>query len=274
MAQRKTGAKDTPAKIAGAQSVRRAVTILRLLAVGQEHGVRFTDIVEESGLNRPTVHRILRVLAEEGAVEQDAESRRYMIGQEVSLLGLARSARFPIRSIADPYLQHICEQAGDTVFLTIRNGFDSICVDRKTGGYPIKVLSIEVGARRPLGVGVGGVALLAFLAEDEAAAIVKANEQRLARHKLAPAKLIERVRQTRTRGYAYTEIGVVPGTRAIAVPVLDQAREPVAAISIAATTERLPAARVAILVDLMKEQAGLISRRLVEINRARARARK
>ena len=273
MAARKKAGRPAPAQIAGAQSIRRAVGILRLLAVGQERGVRLTDIAEESGLNRTTVHRILRVLAEEGAVEQDAESRRYMIGQEVSLLGLARSARFPIRAIADPYLQHICEHAGDTVFLTIRNGFDSICVDRKTGSYPIKVLSIEVGARRPLGVGVGGLALLAFLAEDEAAAIIKANEQRLTRHKLAPAKLIERVRQTRSKGYAYTEVGVVPGTRAIAVPVLDASREPVAAISIAATTERLPAARVATLVDLMREQAGLISRRLAEIERARARTR-
>ena len=259
-------------KVAGAQSIRRAVSILRLLAVGQEQGVRLTDIVEESGLNRPTVHRILRVLTEEGAVEQDAESRRYMIGQEVSLLGLARSARFPIRAIADPYLQHICEQAGDTVFLTIRNGVDSICVDRKTGSYPVKVLSIEVGARRPLGVGVGGLALLACLPEKEAAAIIKANEQRLARHKLSPARLIERVRQTRAKGYAYAEVGVVPGTRAIAVPVLDAAREPVAAISIAATTERLPAARIASLVTLMQEQAGSISRRLVAIERARSRA--
>jgi DNA-binding IclR family transcriptional regulator len=274
MAARRNAGKPAPAGIAGAQSIRRAVSILRLLAVGQEHGVRLTDIVEESGLNRPTVHRILRVLTEEGAVEQDAESRRYMIGQEVSLLGLARSARFPIRAVADPYLQYICEHAGDTVFLTIRNGFDSICVDRKTGNYPVKVLSIEVGARRPLGMGVGGLVLLAFLAEDEATAIIKANEQRLARHKLAPARLIERVRQTRSRGYAYSDVGVVPGTRAIAVPVLDAAGEPVAAISIAATTERLPAARVAMLVGLMKEQAGLISRRLVEISRAQARAKR
>lgn len=274
MATRKKGGRQPRAKVAGAQSIRRAVSILRLLAVGQEHGVRLIDIVEESGLNRATVHRILRVLTEEGAVEQDAESRRYMIGQEVSLLGLARSARFPIRAIADPYLQYVCEHAGDTVFLTIRNGFDSICVDRKTGSYPVKVLSIEVGARRPLGVGVGGLVLLAFLDEDETAAIIKANEQRLARHKLAPARLIERVRQTRSRGYAYTEVGVVPGTRAIAVPVLDHAREPVAAISIAATTERLSAARLPILVNLLKEQAGLISRRLTEISRARARTRK
>ena len=271
--RRKTG-NQAAAKVAGAQSIRRAVTILRLLAVGQEHGVRLTDIVEESGLNRPTVHRILRVLVEEGAVEQDVESRRYMIGEEVSLLGLARSARFPIRAIADPYLQHVCEHAGDTVFLTIRNGYDSICVDRKTGSYPVKVLSIEVGARRPLGVGVGGLALLAFLPEEEAAAIIKANEQRLARHKLSPAKLNERVRQTRSRGYAYTDVGVVPGTRAIAVPVLDHRREPVAAISIAATAERLSAARLTTLVNLMKEQAGLISRRQVEIDRARSGTRR
>jgi DNA-binding IclR family transcriptional regulator len=269
---RRRAVKQAVAKVAGAQSIRRAVTILRLLAVGQEQGVRLTDIVEESGLNRPTVHRILRVLTEEGAVEQDADSRRYMIGQEVSLLGLARSARFPIRAIADPYLQHVCEHAGDTVFLTIRNGFDSICVDRKTGSYPVKVLSIEVGARRPLGIGVGGLALLAFLPEDEAAAIIKANEQRLARHKLTPVRLNERVRQTRSRGYAYTDVGVVPGTRAIAVPILDHTRDPVAAISIAATTARLPAARLAILVEMMKEQAELIARRLVEISRARAKA--
>jgi len=36
----------------------------------------------------------------------------------------------------------------------------------------------------------------------------------------------------------------------------------------------MPAARVAMLVGLMKEQAGLISRRLAEINRARARAKR
>ncbi len=261
------------AKVAGAQSIRRAVRILRILATGQEQGVRLTDIVNESRLNRSTTHRILRVLAEEGAVEQDPETLRYMIGQEVSLLGLARVGRFPIKAIADPYLRHLCEQAGDTVFLTIRSGFDSICVDRKTGTYPVKVLSIEVGARRPLGVGVGGLALLAALADDESGAIIKANEQRLALHKLSAGRLIERVRTTRAKGYAYTDVGVVAGTRAVAVPVLDPSGEPVAAISIAAITERMPAARLASLVSMMKEQAGLVSRRLAEIRRARPKTR-
>ena len=189
-------------RVGGAQSIRRAMAVLRILAVGQEHGVRLTDIVEETGLNRPTVHRILRVLLEEGAVEQDPQTRKYLIGQEVSLLALARTARTPVRAVAEPYLHHIAEKAGDTVFLTIRSGFDSICVDRRTGNYPVKVLSIEIGARRPLGLGVGGLVLLAFLPRAESAAITKANAQRLAHHGLTTTKLTERVRATRAKGYA------------------------------------------------------------------------
>lgn len=262
----------TPGSAGGAQSIRRAVHMLRILAAGQEHGVRLTDIANEARLNRATVHRILRVLAEEGAVEQDGETRRYMIGEEVSLLGLARTARFPIKAVAEPYLRHISEQAGDTVFLTIRSGFDSICVDRKIGSYPVKVLSIDVGARRPLGVGVGGLVLLSFLPEGEAAGIIEANRQRLAQHQLSVGKLVERMRSTRVRGYAYTDAGVVRGTKAVAVPVFDAAGNPVAAVSIAAISDRLAAGRVAGVVKLLTEQAAIISRRMTEISRARHRA--
>lgn len=139
---------DREGATAGAQSVRRALAVLRVLATGQERGVRLTDVVTHTGLNRPTVHRILRVLVEEGAVEQDPATRRYLIGGEVSLLGLARSTRFPIRAIAEPHLRHLSEILGDTAFLTIRNGADSVCIDRRPGSFPVKVLSIEIGARR------------------------------------------------------------------------------------------------------------------------------
>lgn len=258
-----------PAATTGAQSIRRALAVLRILAVGQERGARLTDIAELSGLSRPTAHRILRVLAEEGAVEQDAATRRYLVGQEVSLLGLARSARAPVRAAAEPYLRHVAEVCGETVYLTIRSGLDSICVDRKNGSYPLKVLSIEVGARRPLGVGVGGLVLLAYLPESEAAAITRSNEPRIARHGLSAAKLGDRLRTVRAKGYAYAETGVVRGTKALSVPVFDPAGKPIAAISVAALAERLPMSRVAGLAMLMAEQAGQISRRLAALARPR-----
>ncbi len=131
----------------GVQSIRRALAILRILAAGQEHGVRLVDVVTSTGLSQPTAHRILRVLIAEGAAEQNPETRRYVIGNEVSLLGLARVARFPLRAAAEPYLQYLSETLGDTIFLTIANGDDSVCIGRWPGSYPVKVLSIDVGAR-------------------------------------------------------------------------------------------------------------------------------
>ncbi|MGN5478595.1 IclR family transcriptional regulator [Cupriavidus basilensis] len=196
----------------GVQSIRRALAILRILAAGQEHGVRLVDVVTSTGLSQPTAHRILRVLIAEGAAEQDPETRRYVIGNEVSLLGLARVARFPLRAAAEPYLQYLSETLGDTIFLTIANGDDSVCIGRWPGSYPVKVLSIDVGARRPLGVGVSGLVLLSSRTDDEIRSIVQRNAKRLAALKVDPEELIARTHTVREQGYGYTAKGVVQGS--------------------------------------------------------------
>lgn len=258
-------ADEGAAATAGAQSVRRALAVLRVLATGQEHGVRLTDVVSHTGLNRPTVHRILRVLVEEGAVEQDPATRRYLIGGEVSLLGLARSARFPLRTIAELHLRHLSETVGDTAFLTIRNGTDSVCIDRRPGSFPVKVLSIEIGARRPLGVGVSGLVLLAGLPADEAGEVVRRNARRLQALRIDPDELLARAARTRLQGYAYAPVGVVPGSRAVAVPIRLPHGRTVAGLAIATITERLPDDRVATLVGLMNERAAAIGARAADL---------
>ncbi|WP_077002649.1 IclR family transcriptional regulator [Variovorax sp. KK3] len=258
---------DSEAATAGAQSVRRALAVLRVLATGQERGVRLTDVVSHTGLNRPTVHRILRVLVEEGAVEQDPATRRYLVGGEVSLLGLARSTRFPIRAIAEPHLRHLSEILGDTAFLTIRNGADSVCIDRRPGSFPVKVLSIEIGARRPLGVGVSGLVLLAAMPVDEMEDVVRRNARKLRAQNIDPADLLQRALQTREQGYAYAPVGVVQGSRAVAVPVCVADGRTVAGLAIATITERLPDDRVPVVVAHMRERAAMIGAQAAELAR-------
>ena len=260
---------DDVVATAGAQSVRRALAVLRVVATGQERGVRLTDVVSHTGLNRPTVHRLLRVLGEEGAVEQDPATRRYLIGGDVSLLGLARSARFPTRAIAEPHLRYLAESLGDTTYITIRHGADSVCIDRRPGSFPVKVLSVEIGARRPLGVGVRGLVLLASLPEAEAAEIVRRNTRRLHALHADPAELLERAARARALGYAYAPVGVVPGSRAIAVPVRLADGRTVAGLAMATITERLPDERVPGVVKQMQERAVLIGAQAAEIARRR-----
>lgn len=251
----------------GSQTVSRAMKVLRLVACGQELGMRLTDIVDMSGLNRPSVHRILKTLQAEGAIEQDSMSRRYRIGPEIVLLGIARTRRFPLMSVAGTHLSQLARNVGDTAFLSIRHGLDSICIGRETGHHPIQVLSIEVGARRPLGIGVSGVALMSCLPDDEARSIVGANDKRLVFHGITPQVLLERVDTARAMGYAYAGIGVMPHTRAVSIPVLDDAGAPLAALTITAMIDRLTPERLPEVVRMMREQAQSIGHQYSEMQR-------
>jgi DNA-binding IclR family transcriptional regulator len=246
----------------GAQTVRRALALLRLVATAQDQGLRLADLATLSGLSRPTVHRLLKTLVDESAIEQDAPTRRYRIGTELLMLGLARPAGLPIRAVAAPCLLQLAQQVGDTVFLSVRQGADSVCVARTMGHHPIQVLSIDVGARRPLGASVSGVALLAGLPEAEAETLMRANARRLQRAGLSLADLRRRVAQARQQGHTGAVDGVVPGTRAIAVPVTNASGEVQAAISIAALAQRLDAQRWRATCMAMSTQADEIAKRM------------
>jgi DNA-binding IclR family transcriptional regulator len=254
----------------GAQSLRRALAVLRLVAETQERGIRLVDLVAAAGLNRPTVHRMLQVLREEGVIEQDAETRRYRVGAELALLGMARGNRFPIRGIAEPFLYELAAKIGDTVFLTIRQGGDSIAIDRVTGDYPIQVLATETGVRRPLGAGVAGMAILASLPPAEAMALASANARRLARLVMTVSGLQARVVEARALGYAWAPIGLVPNTAAVAVPVLGEHGDPLAAVTVAAMASRLSEHRLAAVVTALRDTARRIARRRSELEGRRS----
>lgn len=248
--------------VTGAQSIHRAFSVLRLLANSGAGGMRLTEIAQDLGLSPPTAYRILRVLMEEGAVERLLPGRRYVVGAEVALLGLSTRARLSLQEIADPILGRLCQEVGDAVFLTVRSGYDSVCADRKIGTYPVQVLSIGVGSRRPLGVSVGAMAILSALPPAKATTILKANAARFEPYKVTLDTLMERLAVAREKGYVYADPAIVRSTRAVAVPVCDAAGNPAAAISTIAIRQRLPASRTTTLVTLLRRAAGELSEAL------------
>jgi DNA-binding IclR family transcriptional regulator len=250
-------ASKTPTE--GTQSIRRAIAVLRTVASGQDRGVRLADIAAQLGLARSTVHRMLGVLLEEGVVERDTSTGLYLIGSEVPLLGLARRARFPLRAIAEPHLRYLAQALGDTTFLTIRKDADSIMIERYAGVSPVKVLSIEVGARRPLGVGASGLVLLGSLPAEDATEIVNRNSRRLQRAGIEPADLLERARIAEIQGYAYARVGLMANSRALALPVRLADGRAIAAIGIVTITKRLPDERVSELVEVIRARACAIA---------------
>src|SRR5258705_67456 len=103
---------------------------------------------------------------------------------------------------AEPHLATVSAQLGDALFLTVRTGLDTLCVARRIGSYPIQVLSIEVGVRRPLGVSSAGVAILAAMPAPEARKIVLANETRFGAYRTDTATVPGQIQLARRPGDA------------------------------------------------------------------------
>lgn len=247
----------------GAQAIRRALAVLRILAAGRETGLPLADVVQATGLTRPTVHRIVHALIEEGIVERSGKTGRYAIGNQVPELALARPSRSPLLAASDEVLRRTSERVGDTLFLTVRTGNDTLCVDRRIGAYPIKVLSIEVGARRPLGVSSAGVAILAALPAQEVRKIVTANEARFAAYRTDAAAVLAQIAAARRRGYNLREVGLVQGTKSISTWIKTIDGRPAAAMTVSAVRARLGPRREQEVAEILLDASHEIERALL-----------
>jgi len=258
----KKNPEDEAARLSGTQSIERALLLLREIAAHNRAGSRLLDLATRTGLQRPTVHRMLKCLTLEGMVQQDADTHRYYLGSMVFELGLTAAPRFNLRDICHPSMTRIADATGDTVFLTQRSGLDAVCVDRHEGTFPIKTFTLDVGVRRPLGVGTGSLAILSALSEEEAKSVVNSNTARLTEYGLTPVSLLSQVKRAQKLGYAVREMPTLAGVRSIGQAVHNHSGIAFAALSVSAISSRMTEKRVAELATLLKNETRLIEKQL------------
>lgn len=259
------GAEAGKSGLGGAQAIKRALTLLRAVARTNERGARASALAAEAGLTVATAHRILGVLAQEGFLTHDPYSKLYHLGMELVRLGSA-AQEFSLRDQLRPVLDQVALETEDTVFLLIRSGNDAVCIDRVEGSFPIRTLTLEIGSRRPLGVGAGGLALLAYLSDEQIEAVITANARRYASYGGFSVDDIRKgVEETRELGYAPNNGILKPNVVAVGVPVRDVASRIVAAISVAAIPDRLPEER-------RERVAGIIANHIPRVGAADSNA--
>jgi len=246
------------------KTIDRAAAVLKLLAEQPLEGWRLSDVARRLDLGKTTAHRLLNALVAVGFVEQSPDTRRYHLGFELTRLGMA-ARRFDIVELARPALLRLARDSGDTVFLSVPEGLEAVCVDRAVGEFPIKTLTLDVGDRRPLGVGAGSLALLAFRPADEIDEVIAAVAPKLpAFGTLDVPPVRGMVAAAREQGYAFNDGRIIRGMCALAVPVRDGQGRVVAALSIAAIEERMRPDRVATLAQALAREAEALSKRLTD----------
>ncbi len=248
---------DTSSQVGGAQAISRAMLVLRGVSRMRGEGAGLLALTRDTGMSKPTVHRILAALAAEGMVEQDPATRRYFLGPECHVLGNIASERFGINRLAAPVVARLAHECGDSAFFSLRRDVFAVCVLREDGDYPLKTHVLLPGDRHPRGIGGGSLAILAALPEDEVEACLQANAALIAaRYPHYSVPLIRTlVDEVREQGYAVNRGLVVPGSWGIGVPLRDEQGQVLGALSIAAVESRMDEERQFQLAKLLSREA-------------------
>ena len=258
-------------EVAGAQTLRRGLMVLRLLTRVGPGGLRMADICRQVALTKATAVRLTQALVDEGFVLKDPGSGRYRLGPEAFAVGLAAEPSYELQRLAAPTLRALATETEDTVFFSVLHGYETICLSRDEGEFPIRNQLLKPGDRVPLGVGAGGCALLAVFGDAEVAEVLA--HTRAARALRYPrctdAALWQMIRETRERGWCVLPGLLLPDSWAVAAVVRDHHGQPVAAITVAAIRSRLAPARRAAIGERLLQASAEVTR----LARARAAAR-
>ena len=254
----------------GTQSVQRAVHVLREIATREPMGIRAADLAQRIGLQRPTVYRILKGLLAQRMLHQDAGTKCFHLGPLVYELGLAAESRATFRAPCHAAVVDLARETGDCVYLIVRSGIESVCIDRAVGDFPVKTLLLDVGTRRPLGVGAAGIALLLTCDDAEIDRVLAANAQSYAAYgHFSVERLRATLAHSRKVGYGVNHDGVIDGVSGIGLAIQPHPGTPaVAAISLSGITARMAGAREQEVVQMLRARVREVERELRALDRA------
>lgn len=192
-------------------------------------------LAASAGLSKPTAHRLLRVLAEEGwAVAHDGGS--YGIGPAVRAMGAAITGSGSGGSI-ERVIVELQKEVRQTVHVGVRSGDRVIYTHKVEGDQPFAMAS-RVGMYQPLHSTAIGKCVLSGLgaqALDEVLARTGL-ERRTDATITTRAALEEELARVRQEGYALDEEENEANVRCVAVPVRAAGRQVIGALSISTVT--------------------------------------
>lgn len=229
---------------AGAGTVRavdRAITILRCFEV-RTPIMSVAQIQAAVGLSRPTVYRLLETLEVLGMVQAEGNPQRYRLAHGVMQLARVWLAGLSISEVAQPIVQAVRDQTGETAALFVTRGDLRLCI-LEYRSHEVLAMYRGVGDTGPLVQGASGKAILAFMGEARQSSLVGglsgADRKQLAAD----------LKQARRDGFAISRGEVFAGAVAVAAPIFDQSGEVAGSLGVFGPESRMTDRQVANATD-------------------------
>lgn len=221
------------------QSVERALQILDLFNE-QATELKITEISKQMGLSKSTLHSLLKTLQLHGYIDQNPENGKYRLGMKLVERGHFVVGTMDIRQKAKSWLTTLSQETGQTTHLGILDGNEGVYIE-KIEGKQAAIAYSRIGRRLPVHATAIGKVLLAWLSEEECAAVLEGYVYQgfTSSTLTSRASLLAALQETRSNGYSMDNEENEPGVRCIAVPVWNHESRVIAALSLSTLTSRV-----------------------------------
>lgn len=244
--------KQSDDAVAGVRAVDRAIAILEAFSAVRS-SLSVLEIQEIAQLSRPTIYRLLETLARRGYVRAHGSPQRYSLDYGVGRLAQNWLAGLDPVSAARPILERLHETTRETVSLALRRGQAHLYV-MELVSPEVMSMSRGIGPMDHLTRGASGKAILAFMGEKEAAAVLASAPSDINRKALA-AELTK----IRRDGYWVAHSEIFSGAVGIAAPFFDHSGEVAGSIIIFGPEVRFAKERIAATIKLVASSAAELS---------------
>lgn len=222
-----------------APSTDRCLAILELLSQHTE-GLTLSEVHRRLGISKNMVFRILTDLAARGYVHRD-EEKTFYLGSKLLELAAPRVQGRNLVDEAAPAIRALRDDCGESVGLLVPSGAEAVLIYFQPALHPMRMI-FDLGFRLALYCNAPGKVFLAFGDEKERRRRMSLQQFKARTNQTItdPARLEAELEQARRAGYTTDRGEDIEGAHCVAAPVLDRDGHPVAAIVIAAPSQRLP----------------------------------
>jgi len=219
------------------------------------------ELTRALGLPKPTVFRILRLLAESGLVQRQMQRKRYVVGPRAAAFALDVQMQSPQRAEHRAILGRLVETIGETCNLTMLDGNEVVYLERVETSANVR-LHMRAGSRVPLHCTASGKLLLSALPIARVRHLLGSAPLRrfTSRTILDPATLERELTAIRAQGFSTDDGEYLVDSVCLAVPVRDDRGRTCAAVAVHGPAPRMTLAKGRGFVHAMKEAAAAIGK--------------
>jgi DNA-binding IclR family transcriptional regulator len=241
----------------GSPGVHAALSVIERIVASGPLGVG--DLARELELPKSTLHRICAILVDRGWAVRD-DRGRYEPGLRALSVG-SRTSDLPIITGFRQAVIGLLERHDETVCLAVLDGGDSVFIAIEETSQPVRLLT-WVGRRAPAFASASGRVLLAAWPPEAVEAqfggveLVTPTGRRLGEI----GELHRILAEVRRDGYAENDEDTAGGLYTASVPIVNDAGQPLVAMTMCVPTSRAPAGRRRRLLADLQDAGRRLSR--------------